>query len=173
MSDLPATLHQQHLRSVEALYVGHQGWLYAWLQRKLGNRVDAADLMHDTFMRLLAAKSLPDLAEPRAYLTCVAKGIMINWYQRQALERAYLAALAQLPEPLVPSPEHRHLILETLHEVDALLNTLPPLVRRAFLLAQLSGMKYDDIALQLDLSLTTVKRYIKQAFLQCLQLMPE
>ena len=173
MSELQAAMHQQHLRSVEALYVGHQGWLYAWLQRKLGNRVDAADLMHDTFTRVLAAKALPDLAEPRAYLTCVAKGIMINWYQRQALERAYLAALAQVPEALVPSPEQRYLILETLHEVDALLNTLPPLVKRAFLLSQISGMKYDDIALQLELSLTTVKRYIKQAFVQCLQLMPE
>ena len=41
MSELQAAMHQQHLRSVEALYVGHQGWLYAWLQRKLGNRVDA------------------------------------------------------------------------------------------------------------------------------------
>ncbi|CAI8866164.1 MULTISPECIES: sigma-70 family RNA polymerase sigma factor [unclassified Pseudomonas] len=170
MSDSPTATHQQH---VEALYVGHQGWLYAWLQRKLGNRVEAADLMHDTFIRILAAKSVPDLVEPRAYLTCVAKGILINWYQRQALERAYLSALAQLPESQAPSPELRYLILETLHEVDALLNTLPPLVKRAFLLAQISAVKYEDIAQQLDVSLTTVKRYIKQAFLQCLTLMPE
>ncbi|VVP93065.1 putative RNA polymerase sigma factor FecI [Pseudomonas fluorescens] len=173
MSDsLPAT-HQHHVRCVEALYVGHQGWLHAWLQRKLGNRVDAADLMHDTFTRILAAKTLPDLAEPRAYLTCVAKGILVNWYQRQALERAYLSALAQMPESLAPSPEVRFLILETLHEVDAMLDSLPPLVKRAFLLSQIGAMKYDEIAVQLQVSLITVKRYMKQAFLQCLTLMPE
>jgi RNA polymerase sigma-70 factor (ECF subfamily) len=173
MSHSQPAPHQLHVHCVEALYIGHQGWLHAWLQRKLGNRVDAADLMHDTFMRILAAKPMPDIAEPRAYLTCVAKGILVNWYQRQALERAYLSALAQMPESLAPSPELRFLILETLHEVDALLDTLPPLVKRAFLLSQIGAMKYDEIALKLDVSLITVKRYMKQAFLQCLTLMHE
>ncbi|WCM53822.1 sigma-70 family RNA polymerase sigma factor [Pseudomonas sp. WJP1] len=171
MSDSLSATHQLHVRSVEALYVGHQGWLHAWLLRKLGNRVDAADLMHDTFTRILAARSLPEIAEPRAYLTCVAKGILVNWYQRQALERVYLSALAQMPEALAPSPEVRFLILETLHEVDALLDALPPLVKRAFLLSQIGAMKYEDIATQLGVSLITVKRYMKQAFVQCLTLM--
>ncbi|MEX3777645.1 sigma-70 family RNA polymerase sigma factor [Pseudomonas sp. MYb118] len=170
MSDSP--IHQQNARCVEALYIGHQGWLFAWLQRKLGNRMDAADLMHDTFIRILA-RPMPEIAEPRAYLTCVAKGILVNWYQRKALERAYLAALAQMPEQHAPSPELRWLILETLHEVDAMLDALPPQVKRAFLLSQIGAMKYEDIAVKLDVSLITVKRYMKQAFLQCLTLMTE
>lgn len=103
----------------------------------------------------------------------MAKGILVNWYQRQALERAYLSALAQMPESLAPSPEVRFLILETLHEVDAMLDSLPPLVKRTFLLSQIGAMKYDEIAAQLQVSLITVKRYMKQAFLQCLTLMPE
>jgi RNA polymerase sigma-70 factor (ECF subfamily) len=62
------------------------------------------------------------------------------------------------------------MVLETLHEIDAMLDALPPLVKRAFLLSQISGLKYDDIAEQLDVSLITVKRYMKQAFVQCLLL---
>lgn len=173
MSDSPSVAQQRHMRTVEALYVGHQGWLYAWLTRKLGSAVDAADLLQDTFTRILAAPALPVLAEPRAYLTCVAKGLVVNWYQRQALERAYLAALAELHEPLAPSPEQRWLILETLHEIDAMLDTLPSTVKRAFLLSQIGGMKYQAIAEALDVSLITVKRYMKQAFLQCLMLVQE
>ncbi|MNE81001.1 putative RNA polymerase sigma factor FecI [compost metagenome] len=61
-------------------------------------------------------------------------------------------------------------MLETLHEIDAMLDTLPPLVKRAFLLSQIGGMKYEDIAEQIGVSLITVKRYMKQAFLQCLTL---
>jgi len=45
-----------------------------------------------------------------------------------------------------------------------------PLVKRAFLLSQINGLKYDDIAEQLGVSLITVKRYMKQAFVQCLML---
>ncbi|TWC55701.1 RNA polymerase sigma-70 factor (ECF subfamily) [Pseudomonas sp. SJZ080] len=169
MSDtLPAT-HNNHLRAIEALYTGHHGWLYATLRKKLGNAMDAADLAQDTFTRILASR-VAVIEQPRAYLSCVAKGILVNWYQRKALERAYLDALARLPAPEVPSPELRFIVLETLHEIDAMLDALPPLVKRAFLLSQISGLKYDDIATQLDVSLITVKRYMKQAFVQCLML---
>ena len=165
---LPAN-NDNHLRVIEALYSGHHGWLYTMLRKKLGNAMDAADLAQDTFARILASQ-VTVIEQPREYLRCVAKGILVNWYQRKALERAYLEALTHLPEPEVPSPELRFLVLETLHEIDAMLDTLPPLVKRAFLLSQLSGLKYDDIATQLGVSLITVKRYMKQAYVQCLLL---
>lgn len=165
---LPAN-QDQHLRAIEALYSGHHGWLYATLKRKLGNAMDAADLAQDTFARILASQ-VTVIEQPRAYLSCVAKGILINWYQRKALERAYLDALVNLPPQEAPSPEAHFVVLETLHEIDAMLDALPPLVKRAFLLSQLNGLKYQDIADQLDVSLITVKRYMKQAFVQCLML---
>jgi len=79
--------------------------------QKLGNAFDAADLAQDTFTRILGTRDLAGIKEPRAYLTTVAKGLVINWYQRQALERAYLEALALLPEPQAPSAEQRYIIL--------------------------------------------------------------
>ncbi|WP_219136632.1 TonB-dependent receptor domain-containing protein [Janthinobacterium sp. UMAB-60] len=39
---------------LESHYRAHHGWLAHWLQRRLGNAFDAADLMQDTFIRLLA-----------------------------------------------------------------------------------------------------------------------
>jgi RNA polymerase sigma factor (sigma-70 family) len=155
-------------QKVHALYSDHHGWLFRWLQRRLGNPFDAADLAHDTFTRIIASRQAAAIEEPRAYLTTIAKGLVSNWSRRQALEQAYLEALAVLPEAQAPSPEQRLLILETLHEIDALLDALPLQVKRAFLLSQLEGLKYDDIALQLGVSLVTVKRYMKQAFVQCL-----
>ena len=61
-------------------------------------------------------------------------------------------------------------MLETLHDIDAMLDALPPLVKRTFLLSQIAGLKYQEIANELDISLITVKRYMKQAFVQCLLL---
>ncbi|MYM35897.1 sigma-70 family RNA polymerase sigma factor [Duganella sp. FT94W] len=151
-----------------ALYSNHHNWLQRWLNTKLGNASDAADLAQDTFTRILGRADLTALHEPRAFLTTVAKGVLVNWYQRQALERAYLVALAALPEPTTISPEQRLQILETLHEIDAMLDTLPAKVKQAFLMAQLDGMAYACIAEQLGVSLITIKRYMKQAFLQCL-----
>lgn len=153
-----------------SLYQQHHGWLRGWLRYKLGNPADAADLAQDTFARILAGRDIGRITQPRAYLTTVARGILVNWVQRQALERAYLEALAKLPEAQAPSCEERYLILEALHQLDAMLDALAPAVRRVFLLSQLEGLGYEAIAAQLGLSLSTVKRHMKQAFLACLQL---
>lgn len=42
-----------HSDSITELYQDHHGWLHGWLRKKLGCSHQAADLAHDTFMRLL------------------------------------------------------------------------------------------------------------------------
>ena len=56
-------------------------------------------------------------------------------------------AIALRPEAQAPSCEEQYLILETLRQVDAMLDALPSVVRRTFLLSQLDGLTYDAIAL--------------------------
>lgn len=154
-------------QSVEGLYLVHRRWLTEWLRSRLGCPDNAADLAQDTFMRLLTAREVTPIREPHAFLTTVAKRVLFNHYRRQDLERAYLEALSQMPEPLAPSEEHRAIILQTLLELDALLDGLPVLVKRAFLLAQVDGMGYQDIADELGISLATVKRYLHKAAMRC------
>ena len=153
--------------TVEVLYLDHHNWLTGWLRRRLGCPHSAADLAQDTFMRLLSARETPSIAEPRAFLTVVAKRVLFNHYRRQDLERAYLQALADMPEQLAPSEEERAIILQTLMELDQLLDGLPTPVKRAFLLAQVDGMSYADIGAQLGISIATVKRHLNKAALRC------
>ncbi|NIF93323.1 sigma-70 family RNA polymerase sigma factor [Burkholderia sp. Cy-637] len=163
-------------REVSTLYLDHHAWLQGWLRRKLGNASDAADLAQDTFVRVLSAWSGAggfdprELREPRAYLSTVAGRLVLNHYRRLSLERAWLEALALLPEACAPSVEERCLVLETLHEIDAMLDRLPPNVRTAFLLSQLEGLTYAEIALRLGISDRTVKRYMVSAYEACLLL---
>lgn len=157
-----------------SMYTLHNRWLTGWLQRKLGDRHDAADLAQDTFTRIWAtARSQPieDIREPRAYLTTVARRLMINHLERRSLEQAYLASLHLLPEETALSAEARAILLETLEELDRLLAELPAQVRRTFLLSQLEGLSYDEIAAQMQLSVRTVTRYMAQGFRQCLRVM--
>jgi DNA-directed RNA polymerase specialized sigma24 family protein len=130
-------------QKAHVLYREHQGWLFGWLRGKLGNSGDAADIAHDAFVRLrvgLRADAIPTLREPRAYLTTVARRLVINHCERQSLERAYHASLA-----------------------------LPPKARTAFLSSQLEGLAYEEIAVQLQVGVRTVARYMAQGFAQCLR----
>ncbi|AJO76686.1 MULTISPECIES: sigma-70 family RNA polymerase sigma factor [Pseudomonas] len=156
-----------HSSTVEVLYHDHHGWLNAWLRRRLGCPDSAADLAQDTFIRVLGARQTSPIVEPRAFLTTIAKRLLCNHYRRQDLERAYLETLAQMPEMLAPSEEEKAIILQTLLELDQLLDGLPPQVKRAFLLAQVDGLKQAEIARELGISLATVKRHLHKAALRC------
>ena len=159
-------------QGIRSLYVDHHRWLHDWLRRRLGNQGDAADLAQDTFVRLMASRRLPAQTggEPRALLTHIAKGLVIDHWRRVEVGRAYLAEVARLPAALAPSPEAALLILETLQRVDAMLAGLPARTRRIFVMAQIDGLGYQQIADQLGTSLITIKRHMRTAFAACLAL---
>lgn len=158
-------------QAIDVLYSNHHRWLIGLLRRKLGNACDAADLAHDAFLRLLLRPRNFDSHDgARAYLSTVAKGLCIDLWRRREIERAWLEALAARAEPAEPSAEHSAIVLEALFEVDAMLRRLPEKVRDAFLMAQIHGMTYREIAAETRVSVRMVKRYMAQAMLHCVLL---
>lgn len=154
--------------SLTTLYRAHHGWLEGWLRHKIGCTHQAADLAHDTFVRILGRTERPEYREARAYLTTIARGLLIDHWRRQDIERAWLETLAALPEPLAPSPEEQALVLEALFHIDALLDQLKPKVREAFLLCRLDGLSYREIGERLGVGERMVKKYMAEAMLHCL-----
>ncbi|MFV0276791.1 MAG: sigma-70 family RNA polymerase sigma factor [Parahaliea sp.] len=157
-------------QDIHALYSNHHGWLRDWLRVKLGNASDAADLAHDTFLRLMVSRRPPAQLgdEPRALLTHIAKGLVVDHWRRESVERAYLEALAQLPEAEAPSPETQLLIIDALMRIDAMLTTMGARTREIFLLAQLDGLTLKQIAEQTQTPVITVRRHIKKALMACM-----
>lgn len=158
-----------HEGGVGQLYRAHQGWLQGWLHRRLACREQAADLVQDTFVRVIRSDDPPAaLREPRAYLTTIARNLLSNHFRRRALETAWLDTLQALPEDAQPCEETRCLMLETLHQLDALFDAMPRRIRRTFLLSQLEGRTYTEIATTLGVNVRTVKRDMACAFSHCL-----
>ena len=157
---------------VQTLYSNHHGWLQGWLRRKLGCPHNAADLAQDTFVRVLGKKEPVAAAEPRAYLATIANGLVVDFHRRRALERAYLETLAALPEPQSPSLEERAIVLEALSAIDAMLDGMKPAIRQAFILSQLEGLTYAQIAQRLQVTVRTVNNYMLKALEHCYLLAP-
>lgn len=115
---------------------------------------EAADLAQDTFVRVLGHPARK-LQEPRAFLATVARSVLIDHTRRLSLERAYLQTLAQLPEPVSPSPEERLAALQALEEVDRMLDGLPD----------------KEIAARLGVSISSVEKYVANGLRQCYRLL--
>jgi RNA polymerase sigma-70 factor (ECF subfamily) len=156
---------------LEALYRSHHGWIRQWLQRKLGNAHDAAELAQDVFVRLLSRpRAFNDHEHARAYLGRMSRNACVDFWRRKRIEQAYLEVLAAQPEQTVPSLEHQAVILETLGQLQAMLERMPKRVAEAFCMAQLQGMKQREIAEHLGVSERSVNTYLAQAMFQCLLL---
>ncbi len=158
---------------IDSIYREHHGWLLGWFLRRLSGSSQAADLAHDTFVRLITSRELAQVREPRAFLRTLAHGVIVNHWRRADVERAWAEAVAAQPELLAPSPAERMIAVEMLCRIDAMLNTLSDKARKAFLLSQIDGRTYAEIALELGVSDRMVKKYMAQAMLQCLVLAQE
>ena len=154
---------------VAGLYVEHSTWLQGWLRRRVGDTFAAADLAQDTFLSLLDRKTtIVEIREPRPFLATIARRLLAHRHRRQLLETAYLEALALLPEDVAPSPEAQLMAVQSLQQIDRVLDGLPAKVREAFLLAHLLELSYADIAQRLGTSTSSVKQYLTRANRECM-----
>lgn len=158
------------LCDIDTLYVCHRDWLFAWLRKKLTCPEEAADVLHDTFMRVLASPdALCGVREPRAYLTTTAKHLMIDRARRQRVECACLDELslrcAQFGH--APSPEQCMAQAQTLLHTSAMLEALSPSAREAVRLRYVEGQSHACIAAQLGKSTRMVRKYLVQVMERC------
>ncbi|HFJ2722931.1 TPA: ferric citrate uptake sigma factor FecI [Klebsiella pneumoniae] len=165
MSDSATTIASLTL---ESLYGSHHDWPKSWLTRKLQSAFDADDIAQDTFLRVMGNNTLSTIRDPRSFLCTIAKRVMVDLFRRNSLEKAYLEMLALMPERLAPSPEEHESQLETLQLIDRMLDGLKGKTREAFLLSQLDGLTYSEIALKLGVSVSSVKKYVAKAIEHCL-----
>ncbi|ADJ65980.1 RNA polymerase sigma factor [Herbaspirillum seropedicae] len=169
---MPA-MEELHVDPLETLYRDHHGWLRAWLRRKLGCTEQAADLAHDTFLRLLATRDvLSALKEPRAYLVTAARHLLIDRSRRQQIRQAYLD---QLERQFGACPELMHApsaetILQAVQAIEALGRALQAAraeAAEAFILHYVQGRRQEELASHFNVSLRTVQGWLAQALIQC------
>ncbi|UJP05626.1 MAG: hypothetical protein LZF61_01215 [Nitrosomonas sp.] len=79
-------------------------------------------------------------------MNCILYTVATIHWRHKEIEQAYLDTVAHLPELSTPSPEIKFLILEALYQIDRMLYSMPVRTREIFLLAQLDGLSYQEIA---------------------------
>ena len=152
---------------IEILYNHHHSWLRGWLRKRLGNAFDAADIAHDTYVRIISSGNTPAPDQSRRYLTQIANGLVIDLYRRREIETAYLEAIQLLSATEAPSEEARALAINALIEIDTILYNLPNKARSALLLCKIDGLSYREIAEKLHISLSSVEKYIAVGLQAC------
>lgn len=129
----------------------------------------AADVAHDTFIRLLSAGPYVAPREPQAYLATVARRLLMDKNRRRRLERAYQDELERCAQYLdqAPSPEQILQAVQVLEAIDRALARMKPRIRETFILRHLDGLDQAQIAERLGVSVRTVQQDLVEALLAC------
>ena len=152
---------------IEHLYRDHHAWLYRWLRNRLKQDVIAADLMHDTFIKIIQYQDRYSYDQPRALLTTIARNLANKWWQRKKIEQAYYEMLADQEPEYAPSPEQEIIIIQSLIEISNILLNLKEREKQVFILWQIYGLNYNEIATHMDIAVITAKRDMKKIMLNC------
>lgn len=142
-------------------------WLTDKLRRRISHGADAEDIASEVFVRLATIPELLQLQQPRAMLTTLAHRVLYESWRRRDLEQAYLKVLADSPNFCYPSAEEQEIVIESLLAIDRALDGLSVNARKAFLLNQLDGMTYAEIAHELNVSVSMVRKYVAKALTNC------
>lgn len=137
----------------------HHAAVLGYLSRRVGSRADAEDLAQDVFLRAhRAAASYRESGQEAAWLFRIARNVLLNFRRDSARRPAPLALdSSDAPLPLVRPGEAEPLDLERG------LAALPPHEAEAFLLREVAGLGYEEIAAVTDTTADAVRNRIFRA----------
>lgn len=147
-------------RGLETLFKRHQPWLARVLARRYGAQA-AEDLAQETFLKLARAGGFAEARHPRAFLMRIARNAAIDQFRRQRREHGAGGEELQIDAMAAP-PRQQQLLL-----AKQVILALPPKLRDVFILSQIEGMTYGEIAQLRGVSVKTVEWRMKKALIRC------
>lgn len=132
-------------------FAEHRRLLFSIAYRMTGSAGDADDLVQEAFLRLERARQDgAAIDEPRAWLAAVTTRLAID-HLRSARVRRESYVGPWLPEPLLadeaPGPDEHAEMADSLSQAFlVLLETLSPVERAVFLLREVFGYDYGEVA---------------------------
>ena len=146
------------MADAEALFAAHQAGVVRYLSRAVGHADTARDLTQDVFLRVVKADALPGPdAEKRAWLFRIARNVAIDHHRKAAVRGP---AVAISTEPARPASQ------DTTLAVSDALGRLDALDRDVFLMREVAGLGYQEIAAACEITPDAVRSRIHRARLQ-------
>jgi DNA-directed RNA polymerase specialized sigma24 family protein len=111
--------------------------LHRFIGRRVRTRVDIEDLAQETYLRLLRARDLGAVRNPKAYLLTVAAHVVSEWRHHQPPTSLFEPA----EDSITPVLEVEAVISQG--ELDQVMSDFPPLTRAVVLLRFRDNMQRD------------------------------
>ncbi len=146
--------------------------LLNFLSRSVSDRDTAADLVQESYVRVLAAQQAGQAVhDPRALLYRTARNLVIDQHRRADIRcHADIDGLAEHEQPVASQhlqPEEMYADQQHARAIMAAIESLPPRCREAFVLNRFEGLSHQEVAEHMGISKNMVAQHVIRGVLVC------
>lgn len=155
---------------IKALFQNHNEELVRYLTSRLKSHEEAVEVAQEAYVRLLRLDDSSTIGFLRAFLFRTATNIAIDRVRRRGLAQAYVEEATpeqQVNEMFGFTPERSLAAKQSLEKVLDCVGTLPPKCRHAFIEYKFRHRSYEDIAEDMGLTSSMVRKYVLRALVHC------
>jgi RNA polymerase sigma-70 factor (family 1) len=151
-------------QAFETLYNKYKGLLYVHAYRKLKDREQVKDIIHEIFLSLWEKKTTLDIkGELSSYLFKAVRYKIIDTIDRSSTAEQYISHFQSFIESYPSQTDHRvrEKILTSI--IDKEIVNLPARMREVFEMSRKENLTHAEIAEKLNISEQSVRSHIKNA----------
>jgi RNA polymerase sigma-70 factor (ECF subfamily) len=128
------------------------------------SEVQAEEIVQDVFLKVWEKRTeLSGIQYFNGWLRTVAKNTCSNYLRDLAVEKLAMSRLLDKAEGTTASAETNVIEKEYRQIIEEAIQRLPPQQKKVYILSRQTGKKQEEIARELNISLYTVKEYLKLA----------
>jgi RNA polymerase sigma factor (sigma-70 family) len=154
---------------IKALFQSHNDELVRYLTGHLKSREEAVEVAQEAYVRLLRLDDASTIGFLRAFLFRTATNIAIDRQRKNTRAQAYAdhEAADEASQIFGFTPEREVAAKQSLARVVECIESLPAKCKHAFVEFKLRHRSYDDIAEEMGISTSMVRKYVIRALVHC------
>lgn len=167
----PEAESKQGMSPIVKAYLGHGAALKRLLGKYLSRPEDVDDVAQGAFLRAFAAEARQEITAPKSFLFTTARNLALSELTKKANKTTdqladFEGTSVLCDEKQVPADEMLE-GREKLALFSEAVGHLPPQCRRVFLMRKIDGLPIKEIAVRLDITVSSVEKHLATGLLKC------
>lgn len=163
-SDLLAKIALGDQRAFQVVYERYKKKIYTYSFGLLHSDILAEEVMQEVFLKIWClGEGLKDIRDLDAFMKTVTRNRSLDFLRKAVSAKKADVELTKNYSEAHNETEEAILLQDTRRVLNNAIDLLPQQQREVYLLCQIEGLKYEEVAAKLNISTNTVKTHMKRA----------